>query len=202
MMDFLSGNIIQTLEIVGTILGVLYLYYEYRASSSLWIVNIVMSAIYTLIYFSEGIYALGTLSIYNVLAAFYGIFMWKYSKKASEKKELPITSIPRKVLANSAVVMVALSVALIYILHTISDTGNLLYNSLDGLASSATIISLYWLAKKYKEQWFGWIFVNFVSVVLYLITGLYFTAALYTLYIIVAVAGYKQWSKLMDNAKS
>ena len=128
--------------------------------------------------------------------------MWKYSKNTSEKKELPITSIPKKVLVNSAVVMVALSAALIYVLHTISATGNLLYNTLDGLASSATIISLYWLAKKYKEQWFGWIFVNFISVVLYLITGLYFTAGLYLIYIIVAVAGYKKWTQRMNDAKA
>lgn len=200
-MDFLSGNIIQILEIAGTILGLIYLYYEYRASSSLWIVNILMSAIYVLIYFSEGIYALGCLSIYNILAAIYGIFMWKYSK-TSDQKELPITSIPKKVLLNSSLVMVVLSAALVYILHKISDSGDLLYNTLDGLASSATIVSLYWLAKKYKEQWFGWIFVNFISVVLYLITGLYFTAVLYTLYIIVAVAGYKEWTKLMNNAKN
>jgi nicotinamide mononucleotide transporter len=200
-MDFLSGNIIQILEIIGTILGLIYLYYEYRASSSLWIVNILMSAIYVLIYFSEGIYALGCLSIYNILAAIYGIFMWKYSK-TTEQKELPISSIPKKVLINSSIVMAALSVALICVLHKISDTGSLLYNTLDGLASAATIISLYWLAKKYKEQWFGWIFVNFIIVVLYLITGLYFTACLYIIYIVVAVAGYKEWTKLMNNAKA
>ena len=200
-MDFLSGNIIQILEIAGTILGLIYLYYEYRASSSLWIVNIIMSAIYTLIYFSEGIYALGCLSIYNILAAFYGILVWKYSK-TSEQKELPITSIPKKVLVNSSIVMLLISTAFIYVLHKISDSGDLLYNTLDGLASSATIISLYWLAKKYKEQWFGWIFVNFISVVLYLITGLYFTAGLYLIYIIVAVAGYKKWTQLMNDAKA
>ena len=200
-MGFLSGNIIQILEIAGTILGLIYLYYEYRASSSLWIVNIVMSAIYVLIYFSEGIYALGCLSIYNIVAAIYGILVWKYSK-TSEQKELPISSIPKNVLVNSSLVMVVLSAALIYVLHTISDSGSLLYNTLDGLASAATIISLYWLAKKYKEQWFGWIFVNFISVILYLLTNLYFTAALYTLYIIVAIAGYRQWTKLMNNAKA
>lgn len=200
-MDFLSGNIIQILEITGTILGLVYLYYEYRASSYLWIVNIIMSAIYVLIYFSEGIYALGCLSIYNILAAIYGIFMWKYSN-TSEQKELPITSIPKKVLVNSSVLMMVISIVLIYILHKVSDTGNLLYNTLDGFASGATIISLYWLAKKYKEQWFGWIFVNFISVILYLLTDLYFTAALYTLYIVVAVAGYREWNKLMKNAKA
>jgi nicotinamide mononucleotide transporter len=200
-MDFLSGNIIQILEIVGTILGLIYLYYEYRASSSLWIVNIIMSAIYVLIYFSEGIYALGCMSIYNILAAIYGMLMWKYSK-TSDQKELPITSIPKKVLLNSSLVMIVLSAALVYVLHKISDSGDLLYNSLDGLASSATIISLYWLAKKYKEQWFGWIFVNFISVILYLLTDLYFTAALYTLYIVVAVTGYREWNKLMKNAKA
>ena len=200
-MGFLSGNIIQILEIAGTILGLIYLYYEYRASSSLWIVNIIMSAIYVLIYFSEGIYALGCLSIYNIVAAIYGIFVWKYSK-TSEQKELPISSIPKKVLVNSSLVMVVLSAALIYILHKISNSESLLYNTLDGLASAATIISLYWLAKKYKEQWFGWIFVNVISVILYLITNLYFTAALYTLYIIVAIAGYREWTKLMNNAKA
>ena len=200
-MGFRSGNIIQILEIAGTILGLIYLYYEYRASSSLWIVNIIMSAIYVLIYFSEGIYALGCLSIYNIVAAIYGLLVWKYSK-TSEQKELPISSIPKKVLVNSSLVMVVLSAALIYVLHTISDSGSLLYNTLDGLASAATIISLYWLAKKYKEQWFGWIFVNFISVILYLLTNLYFTAALYTLYIIVAIAGYRQWTKLMNNAKA
>jgi nicotinamide mononucleotide transporter len=160
-----------------------------------------MSAIYVLIYFSEGIYALGCMSIYNILAAIYGMLMWKYSK-TSEQKELPITSIPKKVLLNSSLVMIVLSAALVYVLHKISDSGDLLYNSLDGLASSATIISLYWLAKKYKEQWFGWIFVNFISVILYLLTDLYFTAALYTLYIVVAVAGYREWNKLMKNAKA
>lgn len=200
-MDFLSGNIIQILEIVGTILGLIYLYYEYRASSSLWIVNIIMSAIYVLIYFSEGIYALGCMSIYNILAAIYGMLMWKYSK-TSDQKELPITSIPKKVLLNSSLVMIVLSAALVYVLHKISDSGDLLYNSLDGLASSATIISLYWLAKKYKEQWFGWIFVNFISVMLYILTDLYFTAALYTLCIVVAVAGYREWNQLMKNAKA
>ena len=200
-MGFLSGNIIQILEIAGTILGLIYLYYEYRASSSLWIVNIIMSAIYVLIYFSEGIYALGCLSIYNIVAAIYGIFVWKYSK-TSEQKELPISSIPKKVLVNSSLVMAVLSAALIYILHKISNSGSLLYNTLDGLASAATIISLYWLAKKYKEQWFGWIFVNVISVILYLITNLYITAALYTLYIIVAISGYREWTKLMNNAKA
>ena len=127
--------------------------------------------------------------------------MWKYSK-TSDQKELPITSIPKKVLLNSSLVMIVLSAALVYVLHKISDSGDLLYNSLDGLASSATIISLYWLAKKYKEQWFGWIFVNFISVILYLLTDLYFTASLYTLYIVVAVAGYREWNKLMKNAKA
>lgn len=200
-MGFLTGNIIHILEIAGTILGLIYLYYEYRASSYLWIVNIIMSAIYVLIYFSEGIYALGCLSIYNILAAIYGIFMWKYSQKDQEK-ELPITTMPQKVLINSSLAMIIISVAFIYILHKISDTDNLLYNTLDGLASAATIISLYWLAKKYKEQWFGWIFVNFVSLILYLMTDLYFTAGLYLIYIIVAVAGYRKWSKLMKNAKS
>ena len=73
-------------------------------------------------------------------------------------------------------------------------------STLDGFAAGISVISLYLLAKKYKEQWIGWIIADVISVILYIITGLYFTAGLYTLYIIVGVAGYKEWTKLMKNA--
>lgn len=36
----------QTLEIIGTIVGLVYLWLEYRASIYLWIAGIIMPAIY------------------------------------------------------------------------------------------------------------------------------------------------------------
>lgn len=42
------------LEIIGTLIGLLYLWLEYRASIYLWIAGIIMPAIYIFVYYRAG----------------------------------------------------------------------------------------------------------------------------------------------------
>lgn len=68
----------QTLEIIGTLVGLLYLWLEYRASIYLWIAGIIMPAIYIFVYYNAGLYADFGINIYYLGAAIYGWTMWKY----------------------------------------------------------------------------------------------------------------------------
>ena len=43
------------LEIIGTIVGLAYLWLEYRASIYLWIASIIMPAIYIFVYYEAGL---------------------------------------------------------------------------------------------------------------------------------------------------
>ena len=43
------------LEIIGTLIGLLYLWLEYRASIYLWIAGIIMPAIYIFVYYRAGL---------------------------------------------------------------------------------------------------------------------------------------------------
>ena len=52
------------LEIFGTIVGLVYLWLEYRASIYLWIAGIVMPAIYIFVYYKAGLYADFGINIY------------------------------------------------------------------------------------------------------------------------------------------
>ena len=101
----------QTLEIIGTLVGLLYLWLEYRASIYLWIAGIIMPAIYIFVYYNAGLYADFGINIYYLGAAIYGWTMWKYGaflrrtilkRKASEaenrQQELPITRMPLRYL--------------------------------------------------------------------------------------------------------
>ena len=54
----------QTLEIIGTLVGLLYLWLEYRASIYLWIAGIIMPAIYIFVYYNAGLYADFGINIY------------------------------------------------------------------------------------------------------------------------------------------
>ena len=47
----------QYVEILGTVVGLLYLWLEYRASIYLWVASVVMPAIYLFVYYDAGLYA-------------------------------------------------------------------------------------------------------------------------------------------------
>lgn len=66
----------QTLEIIGTLVGLLYLYFEYRASIWLWATSIVMPAIYIFVYYDAGFYADMGINVYYLIASGYGWALW------------------------------------------------------------------------------------------------------------------------------
>lgn len=92
MTDFLSTH---WLDIVTTILGLIYLVLEYRASIALWVVGIVMPAMDIYLYWSHGLYGDAGMAVYYTLAAIYGYTVWKFGakwkamikRKGSDKKE-------------------------------------------------------------------------------------------------------------------
>lgn len=69
------------LDIETTILGLIYLVLEYRASIALWVVGIVMPAMDIYLYWSHGLYGDAGMAVYYTLAAIYGYAVWKFGAK-------------------------------------------------------------------------------------------------------------------------
>lgn len=92
MIEFILNH---WLDIVTTILGIIYLVLEYRASIALWVVGIVMPAMDIYLYWSHGLYGDAGMAVYYTLAAIYGYAVWKFGakwkamikRKGSDKKE-------------------------------------------------------------------------------------------------------------------
>ena len=186
----------QYLEILGTIVGLVYLYLEYKADIWLWLASIIMPAIYLVVFYDAGLYADTAINIYYLVVAIYGWFSWRYGSK--ERKELAISHIsPRQILAMVglyAVMQVVISLALLHL----TDSDVAWFN---GLTSALSIVGMWMLARKYIEQWIVWCVVDILSAGLYLHKGLYFTAILYILYALIAIFGYQKWKKLMKDGQ-
>lgn len=188
------------LEVLGFSVGLLYLWWEYHADSRLWIASIVMPTISMWIYFSKGIYADFAINIYYFVIAIYGWWVWTRSQrgdgsaKKEEKKELPITSIPRLRLAACVGVFMALWASLYFILDYLTDST---VPVADGFTTALSIVAMWMLARKYLEQWIAWIAVDAVCVGLYAYKGIYLYAILYSIYTLIAIKGYLNWRKMM-----
>lgn len=186
------------LEIIGTIVGLIYLWLEYHASIYLWIASIIMPLIYIFIYYDAGLYADMGISIYFVLASFYGIYCWLQGNTRSAKRtpsnKLKISFTPSWLIAPLSIITTILTISIAYILITFTDST---VPWCDSFTTALSIIAMWMMARKYIEQWWIWIIVDIASAALYVYKDLDFTAALYALYAIIAYFGYKKWKKLM-----
>lgn len=90
MTEFISQH---WLDIFTTILGIIYLVLEYRASIALWIVGIIMPALDIYLYWTHGLYGDAGMAVYYTLAAVYGYAVWLFGKKQgqTDKQPLPVT---------------------------------------------------------------------------------------------------------------
>lgn len=181
------------LEIIGTIIGLLYLWFEYKASIYLWIAGIIMPAIYIVVYYQAGLYADFGINIYYLLVAVYGWGVWKYGVRGDKKEELPITNIPLKYIFPLTAVFGMAFVGITWVLIRFTDSN---VPWLDSFTTSLSIIGMWMLARKYVEQWWAWIVVDIVCCGLYIYKELYFTSALYGLYAFIAFFGYQKWKQM------
>lgn len=225
MTDFLSTH---WLDIVTTILGLIYLVLEYRASIALWVVGIVMPAMDIYLYWSHGLYGDAGMAVYYTLAAIYGYAVWKFGakwkamikRKGSDKKEgasavssdkieaasavsssseeLPITFFPRRLILRTLGFFLLAWAATYYVLVAYTNSTVPL---LDAFTNALSFVGLWALARKYVEQWLFWIAVDVVCCYLYVVKGIPFKAGLYGLYVVIAVMGYWKWKGLAKKAQ-
>jgi nicotinamide mononucleotide transporter len=70
----------------------------------------------------------------------------------------------------------------------------------DAFPTAGSLVASVLLARKLIQNWLLWILVNTVSIALFACKDLTLTAVLYAILIVIAVAGYTQWRKLLEKA--
>ena len=216
------------LDIVTTILGLIYLVLEYRASIALWVVGIVMPAMDIYLYWSHGLYGDAGMAVYYTLAAIYGYAVWKFGakwkrmlkRKASEAagsdKAVDAAGSDKAVdaaggsseelpitffprrLILRTLGFFLLAWAATY--YVLVAYTNSTVPLLDAFTNALSFVGLWALARKYVEQWLFWIAVDVVCCYLYVVKGIPFKAGLYGLYVVIAVMGYRKWKGLAKKA--
>ncbi|WP_295938844.1 nicotinamide riboside transporter PnuC [uncultured Alistipes sp.] len=183
------------LQIAGVVLGLLYLWLEYRADIRLWIVGLIMPIVHGTLYFKAGLYADFSMQIYYVLAGLYGWIVWHNApRKKSSAAQIGHT--PLRFIAALAAVY-AVAHAGIYFLLT--EFTNSTVPFWDSMTTAASIVAMWMLSRKYVEQWLVWLAVDLVCVGLYIYKEIPLTAGLYALYSCLAVAGYFRWRAKMKE---
>lgn len=185
------------IEIIGAVIALTYLYFEYKASVWLWWVGIAMSLFYIYIFYTSAFYADAATYLYYLGANIYGLIVWKYKagKDKYQGNYVAITHWKRKDVPRLMAIFIALFMAISWILYQFTDSPVPIG---DAFTTALSIIGMWLLAKKHIEHWLLWIVVNAASAALYAYKGLYPTSILFIVYTIGSIMGYLKWKKEMN----
>lgn len=194
MLDYIK---IHYLELIATITALIYLYYSIKVDKRLWLYGFISSALYVFICYQSGIYADMGINMYYVLISIYGWIHWTWFSQ-KQKKEVPIsfTKAPEWIIIILSFVVLYGVIAYVLIHFTDSTIPYL-----DSFTTAASILATWMLARKMIEHWLIWIAVDGASVGLYYYKQLYPSTVLFTVYTIMAVAGWIQWKKQWNDQK-
>ncbi|MBE6263285.1 MAG: nicotinamide mononucleotide transporter [Prevotella sp.] len=188
------------LDIITTILGLIYIWLEYKASIALWVVGIIMPALDIVLYWQHGLYGDAAMACYYTVAAIYGYCIWRFCKKRNQQEgePMPVTHMRKSLYLPTLVFFLLAWAATWYVLVAWTNSN---VPCLDAFTNALSFVGLWTLARKYVEQWLFWIIVDAVCTYLYISKGIPFKAGLYALYVIIAIAGWKKWQNMAKTSQ-
>ena len=192
----LAGSAITWLEIVAVVLSVWMVLCNLRVNPLGWPLAMVSSALYGLLFVHSKLYGEAALQMVFIVLGGWGWWQWLRGTTAAGDR-LPVRALsPRQRWAALALTLAAWPLlGLLLARMTDSDVPYL-----DALPTVGSLLGQYLLARKWLDNWPTWVAVNLVSLVLFASKGLWLTVALYALFTLLAVVGWRAWAALLPAA--
>ncbi len=182
----------KTLDVIAATIGLAYVVSEYRADRWFWPLSLLLAAFYIVIHFHAHYYANFALNIYNFLISVYGLLVWRGIVQSKDKSERPIGSFPQRLWIPTALAVVALGMALWWLLGLLGESS---HPALDGFAAALGIAGMWMLSQKWWQQWICWLIAEPLMIYLFIQSGNYASAALYVVFEVFCILGIFRWKK-------
>jgi nicotinamide mononucleotide transporter len=182
-------------EILAVALAVAYLVLAIRQNIWCWAAAAVSTLLYLFIMYQARLYMESVLQLFYLAMAAYGWYQWR--RGGDDGAELKVSTWPVRyhlIAIGSVLLLVMVSGEL---LSRYSDAA---LPFLDSLTTWGAVVATFMVTRKILENWIYWFVIDAVSIGLYFSRELYFTAALFTAYLVMIVIGYRSWrASMLEN---
>ena len=182
-------------QAVAALFGLLAVWLTVRESVWCWPIGLVNVGLYFLVFDEARLYANMGLQAVYVALCLYGWYAWLHG--GPDKGVLHVSRTPRWAMVLLAVLGAAGALALGLILRHHTDASLPFW---DSATTSYSLVAQWMQTRKWIENWWIWIAVDTVYVPMFLYQELYPTAALYAVFLALAMMGLVQWKKALGAA--
>ena len=136
------------------------------------------------------------INFYYSVMSFYG--WWNWSRKKGDTYVVPIsrTNTREKMIGF---LLFLLTMIVTYGVYKVYDYQIGIANYIDIFTSGIFFTAMWYMANKKLENWTLWIIADIITIPLYAYRGLGILSLQYVIFTILAVQGYLQWKKSLDN---
>jgi len=185
---------VSPLELLAAVTGAISVWLSVKQNIWSWPTAIVNVVLYAVVFWDAKLYADMGLQVIYAALSIYGWYEWLYGGEG--RTELQVTRTPPRIAAVLALIAAAGSALLGALLRHATDAA-LPY--MDSFLSSTSLVAQWMMTRKLLENWLVWIFVDVLYVGMFLFKGLYLTAGLYAVFLVLAVRGYVDWRRSMTQ---
>ena len=191
LLDLIIAN---RLEILAVVFGIVSVYLSTREHIWSWPTAIVNVSLYFVVFYEAKLYADMGLQVVYLALSVYGWYEWLYG--GENRTELHVSRVGRSLAVRLALIGIVTAAVLGTMLARFTDAA-LPY--LDSATTSTSLIAQWMMTRKIVESWAVWVAVDVVYVGMFFYKQLYLTAGLYTVFLVLAVLGYRQWKQSFEE---
>ena len=188
----LLGLATTPLELISFVLAVVTVLLNIRQNHWAWLFSILSSATYALVLFDSRLYGDTGLQLVFIVLSIWGWCQW-LKVGSDDGGGIEVSRLSARGWCWSVAAWLAGFAILAWFLHGYTDTD---VPRIDGFLTAGSLLGQWLLARKKLENWVVWIAVDVLYVGLYLYKSLMLTALLYAIFVALALAGLRAWSRV------
>ncbi|MEZ0244665.1 MAG: nicotinamide riboside transporter PnuC [Sphingomonas sp.] len=178
------------IEIVAVLLGLINVTLVVRRSMWNYPFGLAMVALYFWIFLGAKLYSDALLQIFFFVVQLYGWLNW--SRSRAEAGEVRVLLLSSTAWFGALAVCAAASGLWGLLMHSITDAH---YPWWDGSVAMISIVAQLLQSRRYLQSWYLWIAADVIAIPLFALKGLWITAGLYGVFLILCLFGLAEWRR-------
>lgn len=184
------------LEALAFFFGIASVVYAKREHIWVYPTGLIATLITMYIFYQDRLLGDMMLNLYYSIMSVYGWWNWGRRKDGQKVVQISRTNLREK---GIGLLLFLLTLGVTYLVYYLSGTELEWTNYLDIFTSGIFFTAMWYMANKKLENWTLWIFADLITVPLYAYRGWGMLSLQYLIFTILAIQGYLQWRKYMDN---
>ena len=188
---YASSTLDVLIELIAASFGITSVIFAKNENILVFPTGIISTILYIIICYKFILYGDMLINIYYTFMSLYGWYVWNFKVSG---ENVVITTSKKDDVAKSIFIFLS-TIVIISCIYVYFDRMRNMTDYLDTFTTAIFFTAMWLMANKKIEHWIFWIIGNSISIPLYFVKGLGFSSIQFTIFLILAIIGYREWKK-------